>query len=242
MEKVIQAAKRDGADMPWIGQIPSGEGFWFSALPPLLPQWGTVKTWFLVSGDEIRPEAPPAFGSAEFIEALAEVRMYSDQRTPEQTDIAKYWAAGVGTSTPPGMWNKIAGDFLSNNKVPELKAATVFAAMNMAMMDAGVCAWDAKYTYWSIRPSQADPGITLPVGLPNFPAYVSGHATFSGAASTVLGTAFPTLKNYFDSLAEEAAMSRLYGGIHYRHDNEEGLKGGRTIGGRAGEWLKGRIR
>jgi hypothetical protein len=80
-----------------------------------------------------------------------------------------------------------------------------------------------------IRPSQADPAITTPVGLPNFPSYVSGHATFSGAAAEVLGQLFPAERQQLRAMAEEAAMSRLYGGIHYRFDNERGLELGRKI-------------
>jgi hypothetical protein len=112
----------------------------------------------------------------------------------------------------------------------EKRSIQVFALLNMALMDAGIGCWDAKYTYWLIRPSQADPAVTTPVGLPNFPSYVSGHATFSGAAATLLGAVFPSASRDLQTMAEEAAMSRLYGGIHYRFDNEEGLKLGRRIG------------
>jgi len=99
----------------------------------------------------------------------------------------------------------------------------------MAAMDAGICCWDAKYVFWLLRPTQADPGITLPIGLPNFPSYTSGHSTFSGAAADVLGYIFPDQKDLFGSMAMEAAISRVYGGIHYRFDSEVGLQGGRSI-------------
>jgi PAP2 superfamily len=238
---IIKKAKLDGSNALWTGTVPTGSGFWFStqnpATPPLLPLWGSVKTWFLSSGSEIRPPAPPPFGSPEYIAALKEVRFYSDNRTSEQDQIAKFWAAGLGTSTPPGMWNSIATSFLVTGKVNEARSARILAAVNMAMMDAGICAWDAKYVYWQLRPSQADPLIKLAVPLPNFPAYTSGHATFSGAASKVLATAFSNQASYFNDLAEEAAISRLYGGIHYRYDNEVGLAGGRLIGDRAAKWL-----
>jgi membrane-associated phospholipid phosphatase len=102
--------------------------------------------------------------------------------------------------------------------------------MNMALMDAGISCWDAKFHYSLMRPSQADPAITTPVGLPNFPTYTSGHATFSGAASEVLVYLFPDQKDKVNAMAEEAALSRLYGGIHYRFDNEVGLAEGRAVG------------
>jgi membrane-associated phospholipid phosphatase len=99
----------------------------------------------------------------------------------------------------------------------------------MAVMDAGISCWDAKYTYWLLRPSQADSTIALPIGLPNFPAYTSGHSSFSGAASEVLAYLFPDMTTSLRSMADEAGMSRLYGGIHYRFDNEVGLAVGRGI-------------
>jgi membrane-associated phospholipid phosphatase len=111
-----------------------------------------------------------------------------------------------------------------------LLLGAALALVNVAMMDAGIAAWDAKYTYWSIRPSEADPAITTPIGLPNFPSYVSGHAAFSGAAAEVLGYAFPAERAQLTAQADEAAMSRLYAGIHYRFDSEVGLRVGRAVG------------
>jgi hypothetical protein len=173
---------------------------------------------------------PPAYGSPEFEAAVAEVRRYSDARTQRQLDIAKHWGDGAGSYTPAGHWNEIAADLVTWYNLPEHDAAHVLAVVNMAMMDAGIAVWDAKYTYWLLRPSQADPAITTPIGLPNFPSYVSGHAAFSGAASEVLGYFFPAERAALRAQAEEAAMSRLYAGIHYRFDSEVGLGMGRAVG------------
>jgi membrane-associated phospholipid phosphatase len=186
-----------------------------------------VRPWILRSIESLRPEPPPAVDSPEFAAALREVRWFSDHRTDEQLRIAEFWADGAGTVTPPGHWNEIAGDLIRANRMNELRAASVFAYLNMAMMDAGICCWDAKYAYWLLRPSQADPAITTPVGLPNFPSYTSGHASFSAAAAEVLGFVFPKRRYQLLSMAHEAAISRVYGGIHYRFDSEVGFEGGR---------------
>ena len=95
--------------------------------------------------------------------------------------------------------------------------------------------WDAKYAYWSLRPVSAIQRLVAPDWLPYlttppFPSYVSGHATTSGAASTVLSSYFPSRAGDLAALAEEAARSRLYGGIHFRTDNEVGLALGRQVG------------
>jgi hypothetical protein len=231
---VLERASSDGSDAEWTGTVPAGPGMWYSSLdparPPLLPLWGMVRPWFMSSGDEFRPGPPPAFGSPEFVRALAEVRSYSDQRTPGQLQIALFWADGPGTATPPGHWNEIAADLIRRYHLDEQRAARVLAYMNTAVMDAGISCWDAKFEYWLIRPSQADPEITTPVGLPNFPSYTSGHASFSGAASEVLGHYFPAERRRMRSLADEAAMSRVYGGIHYRFDSDRGLEAGQAIG------------
>jgi membrane-associated phospholipid phosphatase len=245
-EAVMAYARTDGADAVWSGTVPVGPGLWFSSLtppaPPLLPLWGEVRPWFLESGSQFRPPPPPVFGSAEFLAALAEVRRFSDHRTPEQLRIALYWADGRGTYTPPGHWNAIAAGVIVRYQLDDLRAARVLALMNAAVMDAGISCWDAKYSYWLIRPSQVDPAITTPVGLPNFPSYTSGHSSFSAAAAEVLGHFFPAERRRLEAMAEEAAISRVYGGIHYRFDSEEALEQGRAIGrlaverARAGRW------
>jgi membrane-associated phospholipid phosphatase len=96
-------------------------------------------------------------------------------------------------------------------------------------MDANIACHDAKYTYWLIRPSQADPAITTPIGLPNHPSYPSNHACVSAATAYVLGALFPDQAARLSAMAAEAAESRLYAGIHYRFDAEAGLRIARQV-------------
>jgi membrane-associated phospholipid phosphatase len=224
----------DGSLEQWSGSVPTGPGYWFSsqnpAVAPLRPEWAAVTPWLMQSGDQFRPPPPPTFGSPEFDAALAEVRRISDSRTAEQSRIAAFWADGAGTQTPPGHWNEIAASLIAREKLNEEQATRTLTVLNAALIDAGIACWDAKYRYWMIRPSQADPAITTSVPLPNFPSYVSGHSTFSAAAAVVLGAVFPRDAASLDAMAQEAAMSRLYGGIHYRFDNESGLALGEAIG------------
>ncbi len=111
-----------------------------------------------------------------------------------------------------------------------MRAARAFALLNMALHDAAVGCWDAKFTYFNPRPSQLDPSIRTVIGLPNFPSYTSGHSTFSAAAAVVLSYLFPSGAASFDAMRDEAALSRLYGGIHYRSDIEVGKTHGARIG------------
>jgi membrane-associated phospholipid phosphatase len=229
-EIVIEYARADRSDAKWAGTLPTGEGIWFSSTTeePLLPMWGQVKPWLMTSGDQFRSEPPPAYGSPEFQAGLAEVRQISDGRTEEQARIAALWADGSGSYTPPGRWNKIGADLILKYGLNEIRAARAFALMNMAMMDAGIACWDTKFYYLLPRPSQADPSITTPVGLPNFPSYPSGHSCFSGAGAEVLSYLFPDDGEALRDLAEEASVSRVYGGIHYRFDGEAGLAQGKA--------------
>lgn len=146
-------------------------------------------------------------------------------------EIVHYWADGVNTYTPPGHWNAIAAREFVKQQYSEVRWARNMALLNMALMDAAVACWDTKYLYFNPRPSQVNPSIKTLTGLPNFPAYTSGHSTFSGAAATVLGYLIPSKSNEFTAMAKEASMSRIYGAIHYRSDCEQGLICGERVGG-----------
>jgi membrane-associated phospholipid phosphatase len=196
----------------------------------LHPRWGTLEPLLLGHPAQFRPGPPPELDSAVFREALDEVRALALSRTPEQLAIAERWAGGPGTPTPPGQWNVIARSLIERYEMEDVDAARVFAYLNAALFDAGISCWETKYTYGLLRPSQADPAISTPVGLPPFPAYTSGHATFSGAAAEVLGYFFPQERERLNAMAAEAALSRVYGGIHYRFDGEQGLEVGRRCG------------
>jgi membrane-associated phospholipid phosphatase len=108
--------------------------------------------------------------------------------------------------------------------------ARVFAHLAMAQADAFIACWDAKYAYWSGRPTGLIPGFASTIITPNFPSYISGHSTVSGASSVVLSAFFPSDAESLRARAGEAAISRLYGGIHWPSDNIVGLDVGRQIG------------
>ena len=201
------------------------------ARPPMLPFFGNVKMWNITTAqrDSMRPGPPPAVGSPEFQKALNEIHGYAASPTSETWRIAMFWSDGAGSYTPPGHWNEIACNTFAKYNLNELRIARALSLLNMAIEDAGVCCWDTKSYYYFPRPSQMDATIKT-IGLPNFPTYTSGHSTFSGAASTVLGYLFPNDKSTFDAMAQEASVSRMYGGIHYRFDCETGLRCGKAIG------------
>ena len=227
--QVVAAARSDGFDAVWTGTVPVGPGFWSSDFdpprPPLLPLLGQMRPFFLESGDQFRPPPPPAFGSPEFLAALAEVRRFSDTRTPEQLRIAQFWAM----PTVAAFWNEEATDRIARHHLGERRTAYSLALMHMAMMDGNIACHDAKYTYWLIRPYRADTAIVTPIARPPHPSYPSDHACVSGAAAYVLGALFPSDADHLAALADEAGESRIYAGIHYRFDKDAGLRIGRQV-------------
>jgi hypothetical protein len=201
--------------------------------PPMLPLFGRVRAWMMTPEDIVneRPGPPPSTSSDLMARELAEVKATVNNATRRQLAIAYKWADGVSTPTPPGHWNFIANPYISQAGYSEVRTARAFALLNMAMHDAAVGCWDVKFTYYSPRPAQLDPGIRTLVGLPNFPSFTSGHSTFSAAAAEVLSYLFPSDRSFFEQERDEAAMSRLYCGIHYRSDIEVGVQHGTRIGG-----------
>lgn len=208
--------------------------------PPMLPFFGLrkfnnktygVKAWNMSDQQIVdeRPGPPPSTSSEKMNEEVEEVKYYSKNVTRERLAIVHKWADGAGTYTPPGHWNEIASHYVEAANMSEVRAARVFAYLNMVLHDAAVGCWETKYHYFNPRPSQMDPSIKTSTGIPNFPAYTSGHSTFSGAASSVLSYLFPEGTNYFTSEAQEASLSRMYGAIHYRSDCQAGLDHGKRI-------------
>ncbi len=177
-------------------------------LPALVPQFADVTPFVIPTSASFRPAAPPALTSAEYATAFNEVkelgRFNSTTRTAAQTEIALFWADGPGTYTPPGHWNEIASIVALQKGNTLAENARLFAVLNLAIADAGIACWDAKYAYNFWRPitaireadldgndlTEADPTWAPLLKTPNFPTYTSGHSTFSGAAATVLAAFF----------------------------------------------------
>jgi membrane-associated phospholipid phosphatase len=225
--------------------------------PPTDPMASKWVTYLLERPDQFRPPPPPAYGSEQFMNELEDVKERSDSATQEERELAFFWDDGPGTYSPAGHWNDIAVDLVKNRELSTAATARLFALMNAAIRDAFVAAWDAKYHYWSIRPVTVirerptilgapnpvyDPGWLPNLVTPPFPAYPSGHTAESAAAARVLqyllpdsGPRDPNIKDELgpagsiDLIAEEVALSRMLGGIHFTADNEAALAIGRRL-------------
>jgi hypothetical protein len=197
----------------------------------LTPLFGKVRMWNVPNVEDVRPGIPPAPGSPEYEENVEELKYFADNMTEEWRRISNFWQDGLGTYTPPGHWNRIAKEYLVQFKENPLRTARVFAYLNMAMMDAGISCWDAKYYYHYPRPIQQIPGYKTIAGTPNFPSYTSGHSVFSSSGAEVLAYIYPSVADQVRAWAVEAAESRICGGIHWRFDAEVGTTQGIQVAG-----------
>ncbi len=231
-QRVVANANSDGFAQTWSGQAPQAAYAWRSlaktAAPPAYPVIGGMRTFLLESGNVLRPAAPPAVGSIRFLDDLEEVRRHTESPTGESARIAKFYDMTTGTLAA-GFWNEQAATLIRRDALSEVRAATILATVNAAIMDALVACHDAKYVYWVPRPSQSDPSIKPLIGVPNHPSYPSNHSCLSTAAALVLAHFFPQDNERLNRTAEEAGSSRIYAGIHYRFDVDAGSEIGRQV-------------
>jgi membrane-associated phospholipid phosphatase len=229
--------------------VPTPPGNVFPPLEPMAPFW---TPWLLESPSQFRPPVPPAlqgpFPSPQFLAETNEVKQTVDSLTEAQRTIALFWADDPGvTFTPPGHWAQVAAQQVAAAKLSTPRAARALALVAVGLADSAIACWDCKYAYWVLRPITAirmlvgqpfyDPNFQTVITTPPFPSYISGHSTFSGCAAAVLEYLFPGGKVTdalgqsvtFSQAADQAAASRLYAGIHYRSDNEQGLVCGRHV-------------
>ena len=236
-----------------VGQwVPTPPGF----APPLLPCWGELRPFLLAGGSECSPSEPPAYSEepqSAFYQEAWETYTTVNQLSPEQLLIVRYWADEPGqTGTPPGHSVAILGQVLDAQGSSLAVAGEAYARLGVAVADSFISCWSTKYRHNLPRPITfihnviGDANWSTPITTPPFPEYSSGHSVQSGAAAQVLTDMFGPLSftdhthdgleftprqfNDFFAFANEAAISRLYGGIHYRAAIEHGLEQGRCIG------------
>jgi membrane-associated phospholipid phosphatase len=218
---VIARGKADGTDAKWAGSVPTGPGKW-TGTNPVLPMNGTWKPWVLSRADEFRPRPPLPYDSPEKAAELAELKNFP--RTPQTNNEAMFWEAAVGGLRAYQYWNeqvsKKSLEYRLDNNAP--RAARAFVLPFVTLYDASIACWDAKYTYWAIRPFQLDPAVKPVFATPNHPSYPAAHACASISVSRVLGYLFPRDAEAFAALGERAAESRIWAGIHYRSDIDAG--------------------
>ncbi len=223
---------------------------------PLLPGWGRNRSFAMPSGAACALPAPPEYSedkTSEFFKQGLEVYETKQNLTPEQRAIARFWSDDAMLSTtPPGHWIAIALQIFERDTVGLDQSVDVLMRLGVAAADAFIGCWSGKFQYDLLRPvtyirRTMDAKWESTLTTPPFPEYPSGHSTLSAAAATVMTEAFgenfafedatgqkdglkPRTFPSFWAAANEAGISRLYGGIHFRAAIERGLEQGRCIG------------
>ena len=257
---IARWASRDGFSEyhNCAASLPDGPGSWVPTppafAPPIEPCWGELRTFAVPSADVTDPGPPLPYSDtpgSDFYNEVREVYDAVNGLTEEQRAIVRFWADGAGTGTPAGHAIMIASQCVTDNGQDLGEASECFARVGIAVADAFIACWATKYRYCLVRPvtyirQVIDSGWTTPIATPPFPEYTSGHSVQSGAAAQVLTDVFGpvpftdhthddlglpprSFSNFFEA-AHEAAISRVYGGIHYRESVERGLDQGRAIG------------
>jgi hypothetical protein len=265
--QILAWRANDGSSASVHYTIGTNPGDWQPTPPafaqtPATPQWPFVTPFGLTSGSQFRPGPPPALTSADYTAAFQQVKelgsINSTTRTPEQTEIAFFWA-GVGVSNAGvAIWNQIMQTVAAAHHLSLADNARLFAQVSVANADAFIAGFDAKYTYNYWRPVTAiraadtdgnpdtiqDATWTPLIATPNHPSFVSLHSTQSMAAAQALAAFFGTDQvnftatwagversfNKFTDAAKEAGKSRIYAGIHWSFDMAQGLQQGRKVG------------
>jgi len=230
-QRVVALARLDGSDAVWTGSVPPGPAAWrptpAARVPvPYDPVAGNWQTWVISGGGEFRPPAPPALGSDLFLRDLDELRALSTGRTPGQTALATSWSG----ENPSSLWLGMLDLELRARRWPGPDAARAFAYLSVAMYDGAVAGWDAKYTYWLLRPISADDALVTVYDTPPYPSYPSGHAAIGAAAADVLAELFPEKAGLYRDRAGESALAGVYAAVQFRFDAVLGEELGRSVG------------
>jgi hypothetical protein len=251
----------DGAAVPETYRPHAEPGAYVPTIIPATPQWAQRKPWLMASADQFRPGPPPSLKgdlwARDYNETKALGARNSTLRTPEQTDVARFWEA-----TAPGIYFGVVRSIAATPGRELTQNARLLAVAGQAMDDAMVSVFDAMYHYEFWRPVTAirngdkdcngeteRDGAWLPfIDTPMHPEYPCAHCSLAGAVGAVLhaeigrgstpplstssGTAPGAARSWakIDDFVREVADARIYDGVHYRTSTEVGTAMGRKVG------------
>jgi hypothetical protein len=234
------------------GGCPAGGGAFF--------HWQNVRPFAIDSASQFRAEPPPPLATGVYSQDFNELQAVGDVnstlRPQDRTDVARLYAA----ANPPSLWNAVLLQIVGTRDADITDTARTMALMNMAVSDAAVSVFDSKYWYRTWRPITAIPrgaedgnrrtvasSFTPLIPTPCFPGYPSAHGSLSSAAVQVLERAYgrsghfitvqhPSVPGvaigYSDlsTMIDDISDARVYGGIHFRYDQDAGERQGHAVG------------
>jgi hypothetical protein len=253
---IVASCADDRAVAPNAYRPHTTAGVYVPTVSPAVPHWGKRRPWVMTSGDQFRPGPPPSLASDVWKRDFDEIKsmggLNSSKRTPEQTAIARFWEA-----TAPAVYWPVARSVATAPGRDVTDNARLLAMAAMAMDDALIAVFDAKYTYNFWRPITAirnadgdarDSGWTPFIDTPMHPEYPCAHCILSASLGSVLraeigdgpapklssssSTASGAVRtwNTVDDFMQEVALARIYDGVHYRNSTEVGTAMGLKVG------------
>ena len=223
---VVERGKADGSDAKWTGSVPTEKGKW-NGTNPIIPTFANWKTWVLTSGSQFRPGPPPAYDSDQEKAELAEVLNY--KRTPQIIADALFWDGAAGGFRHFWYWSDVIDrkifEYRLDSDAP--RAARAYALLATAYIDSGIACYDAKYTYWAIRPIMLDPNVKPVFTTQNQPGYPAATSCIFSTAATVLTYLFPRDAAALNALADAGSEAQVAAGVQFRSD----IVAGKVLGG-----------
>lgn len=224
-EQIIATAKADNSDAKWSGERPTGPGNLKGELfvYPAAGQWKGV---VIKSPDEYLPSAPPEHDSEQM---KAELKMLHEIERSVPVGI-RAWSNHSTYRAFQWWYEQIALSVFEHKLSDDvLKTSLVYATIAVANSDSLIACFNAKYTWWQIRPGQLDESLETLFPNPPHPSYPSAHSCAGSAFATTVGYYFPDRKDEFDAAAHEGGVSRQLAGIHYASDHSAGQHVGRGV-------------
>ncbi|WP_157451080.1 vanadium-dependent haloperoxidase [Deinococcus puniceus] len=236
---VLLFARNDHADRPVTPRAPAtAAGKWqaLAGQKAMEQNWGWVTPVGTSAATLPQVTPPPAWNDPAFADSRADFAALQTRLTDADRALAVYWAAGAGTVTPAGMWLEQAAALSRQHGLNGPETAHALALTAIATHNAFIACWRAKFQYvvarpqnWMSGPEGIQAGWKPVIVTPPFPSYPSGHASVSGAAARVLSAFFPAEAAKLTQAAQDAAYSRVVGGIHWAIDGAAGLDMGARV-------------
>lgn len=227
---VRKIAERYQLEESQLREYPKQEGLdrWVETPPIVGRRIGSCKPWLLASLNDFQAAIPPSPQSIIWVYGIEQIKAEQSHLTEEQIRLIRYWAGEFGPES--GNWFAIVNQTLKEKQLALTDFLFIRAVYAMGHADSMIASFDSKYKYWVMRPHMRDPMIRQIVPVPKHPSYPAGHSVHAATAAVILSHFFPVDKQKWQQLAIQSGSTRVWGGLHFVFDNEQGLILGEKVG------------
>lgn len=213
-----------------LAELKIGPEYWAGVIPYFAQDVPSWIPWRVKNISEFKIDPAPAAADPFWKNQLEKTLQARRDSTEKQKLAVVFWAGGPGTITPPGQWVKFGNDYMVEHNTSLAKEITVRMMLAQAIADTCIAIFGEKYYNSIKRPFMMDPTLVTIMPTPNHPSHPAGHSTISATAEAILVHYFPENKKQWEDYAVEAGSSRIWGGIHFWADHEQGMKLGKRVG------------